>query len=253
MEKRVIGKTGLEVSPLGFGAFKIGRNEKIKYAAGYDLPSDAETEVLLNAVLDLGINLIDTAPAYGISEERIGQFISGRRDEYVLSSKVGETFADGESTYGFDREHVVASVERSLKRLRTDVIDLLFIHSDGHDMKILNETDIVETLQDLKAKGDVKFVGMSGKSVEGAMASMAWADVLMVEYHLEDQSHECVLEAAANEGVGVVVKKGLASGVLAPGEAIEFILKRPEVASIVVGGLNLDHIKSNLNAAMGLK
>src|SRR5205814_1026963 len=111
------------------GSFKIGRNQKIKYAQGYDLPDDAAAGRLLNGVLDLGINLIDTAPAYGIAEERIGRFISHRRREFRLCTKVGETFANGESNYDFSAAAVTASVERSLSLLQTDVLDLVLIHS----------------------------------------------------------------------------------------------------------------------------
>ena len=81
MAHRPLGKTGLAVCPISFGSFKIGRNENTKYAQGYDLPTDAEVEQLLNGVLDLGINLLDTAPAYGTAEERIGRAISHRRRE----------------------------------------------------------------------------------------------------------------------------------------------------------------------------
>src|SRR5687768_4809484 len=101
MQHRILGKTGRLVSPIGFGAFKIGRNQGIKYPSGYALPDDVAVERLLNGVLDLGINLIDTAPAYGISEQRIGQFLSHRRNEFTLSTKVGETFEDGHSRYEY--------------------------------------------------------------------------------------------------------------------------------------------------------
>jgi len=89
MVPQPLGKTGILVTPIGYGAFKIGRNEGIKYPQGYALPSEAEVGRLLNGVLDLGVNLIDTAPAYGLSEHRIGQAIGHRRREYVLSTKVG--------------------------------------------------------------------------------------------------------------------------------------------------------------------
>src|SRR5437867_7075023 len=114
MVLRALGKTGLDVSPISFGAFKIGRNQKIKYAQSYPLPSEDETAKLLNGVLDLGINLIDTAPAYGISEERIGKHISPRRREFVLSTKVGERFEEGKSTHDFSSKAITRSVERSL-------------------------------------------------------------------------------------------------------------------------------------------
>ena len=251
MVLRRLGRTGLLVSPIGFGAFKIGRNRGIKYPAGYELPDDAAVHRLLNGVLDCGVNYIDTAPAYGLSEERIGKAISPRRKEFVLSTKVGETFEDGRSTYDFSADAVRASVQRSLKRLKTDVLDVVFIHSDGNDVKILNETDVVATLHDLRDAGHVRAIGFSGKTVEGAHAALAWADVLMVEHHLDDRSHEEVMtEAAAPEiDAGVVVKKPLASGRLDPREAIEFVLSNANVASLVIGGLDLEHIRANIAVA----
>jgi aryl-alcohol dehydrogenase-like predicted oxidoreductase len=113
------------VTPLGFGAFKIGRNQGIKYPSAYDLPDEASVTRLLNEVLDLGINYIDTAPAYGLSEERIGRAIGRRRSKFVLSTKVGETFADGQSTFDFTERGIRESVERSLHRLKTNVIDIV--------------------------------------------------------------------------------------------------------------------------------
>src|SRR3989304_6273693 len=113
------------LSPLGYGAFKIGRNVGTKYGQAYELPDTASVERLLNGVLDLGINYIDTAPAYGASEERIGQAISHRRREFVLSTKVGEFFESGVSKYDFSADAVRSSVELSLRRLCTDALDIV--------------------------------------------------------------------------------------------------------------------------------
>ncbi|MGC1272264.1 MAG: aldo/keto reductase [Planctomycetaceae bacterium] len=254
MNHRPLGRTGLAVSPLGFGAFKIGRNLNVKYPAGYDLPDDRAVDRLLNGVLDAGINLIDTAPAYGLAEERIGRAIAHRRDEYVLCTKVGETFSIDESgrpisTYDFSEESIRASVERSLKRLRTDVLDVLLLHSDGRDLFILRETDAIPTLMQLKEDGLVRCIGLSGKTAAGHSAALDWADVIMAEYHAGNRSDEVVLAEAAAAGVGVLVKKGLAAGHLEPGPAIRFVLSNPDVSSLVIGGLNLDHIKENIGYA----
>lgn len=245
MQQRILGHTGLSVSALGFGAFKIGRNEKVKYPTPYDLPDEATVERLLNTVLDLGISYIDTAPAYGLSEERIGRAIGRRRSEFVLSTKVGETFENGESAYDFSAAAVRESVTRSLNRLRTEVLDVVFIHSDGRDLAILYETDVVETLRDLKAAGTVRAIGFSGKTIEGARAALVWADAIMVEYHLQDASHAAVINEATELGIGVVVKKGLASGRLPPEEAIRFVLGDSKVSSLVLGGLNPEHLRAN--------
>ena len=245
MTPRTLGRTGLAVSPLGFGAFKIGRNEKIKYAQPYDLPDDAAVEKLLAGVLDLGITHIDTAPAYGLSEERIGKFLAHRRDEFVLSTKVGEFFEQGESRYAFDRASVRDSVLRSLSRLRTEVLDIVLIHTPADDVRVLTESPVVETLQSLKAAGHIRAIGLSGKTTAAAEMALAWADVLMIEYHVSDTSHAGIIAAACERGVGVLVKKGLASGQLAAVEAIPFVLQTPGVGGLVVGGLSLAHIAAN--------
>ena len=248
-EHRPLGRTGLSVSPIGFGGFKIGRNEKTKYPTAYELPSESDVGRLLEGLLDLGINYIDTAPAYGLSEVRIGRFLAPRRGEFVLATKVGETFAGGVSHYDFSSAGLRASVERSLLRLRTEAIDVLLLHSDGRDLWIQNETDAVAVLGDFKARGLVRAIGLSGKTVEGATQALDWADVLMIEYHIDDRSHESLISQAAERGVGVVVKKGLASGALRAEEAIRFVLANPHVASVVVGGLSLDHFRENMRAA----
>src|SRR5579872_2423253 len=188
MKPRRLGKTGLAVSPIGFGAFKIGRNEKTKYSAPYPLPDEQQVDRLLNGVLDLGVTHIDTAPAYGLSEERIGRTLAHRRNEFTLSTKVGEIFEQGQSRYDFSSAAVRASVEQSLRRLRTDVVDLVFIHAHAADVEIQQSSDVVPTLCELKQQGLVRAIGLSGKTEAGARLALDWADVLMVEYHLHDQS-----------------------------------------------------------------
>lgn len=252
MVRRRLGHTPFQLMPIGFGAFKIGRNQKIKYQQLYDLPTDAEVDTLLNRVLDLGINYIDTAPAYGISEQRIGQFLASRNDEFVISTKVGETFEDGASTYDFSEQAIRSSVQRSCERLKRDVLDIVFIHSDGRDMEILQRPDTVATLRALRDEGVIRAIGFSGKTVEGARRALEWADVLMVEYHLEDHSHAAVMEEAMQRGVGVVVKKGLASGRLPAADAIAFVLANPAVASLVIGGLSIGNIQRNVEIARRL-
>lgn len=248
MDRRPLGRTGLAASPISFGAFKIGRNEKIKYAHGYVLPTDAEADRLLNGLLDLGINLIDTAPAYGISEERIGRLIAHRNGEFIISTKVGEVFENGQSTYDFSRDSVIASVHRSLKRLRRDVLDFVFVHAND-DHHVLTQTDVAQTLTELRAQGLIRYIGHSGKTLAGARFAMRWADALMVEYHPRDTSHEPVLSDVGSQGIAMFIKKPLASGAIPPGEAIPFILRSPHVGTIVVGGLNLDHLSQNLQIA----
>jgi len=237
------------VSPIGFGAVKIGRNQAVKYSAAYDLPSDLEVGRLLNGVLDAGINLIDTAPAYGTSEERIARAVGHRRGEFLLCTKAGESFHDGHSTFDFSGAALRRSVEASLRRLRTEAVDILLLHSGGQDLEIQRQGDTVETLVALRETGLARAVGLSAKTVEGARAALAWADVLMVEYHAEDRVQEPVMAEAHAAGVGVLVKKALASGRLAPEAALRFVLANPGVSSAVVGSLNLAHVLANVAAS----
>lgn len=252
MVPRRLGSTPFQLSPIGFGAFKIGRNEKIKYDQPYDLPDEAQVERLLTGVLDLGINHIDTAPAYGLSEQRIGRLLSHRNDEFIVSTKVGETFEAGESKYDFSEQAIRFSVQRSRERLQRDLLDVVFVHSDGRDMDILERTDAVATLRALRDEGVIRAIGFSGKTVEGARTALDWADAIMVEYHMQDRSHEEVIAEAAQRGVGVVVKKGLASGRLPAADAIGFVLGHPGVTSLIIGGLNLAHIRDNIVATQQL-
>lgn len=250
--KCCIDGLGRHAMPIGFGAFKIGRNEGAKYPHAYQIPTEEEASDLLHEVLDLGCNWIDTAPAYGLSEERIGRAVSHRRREFILSTKVGETFVNGVSTFDFSSAAIRASLERSLRRLQTDVLDVVLIHSNGNDQQILRETDVVNILHEFKTKGLVQAIGMSGKTIEGAALAMEWADILMVEYNLSDTTHAEVMTQAYNNGLGVLVKKGLSSGRLPATESIRFVLSHPGVTSLVIGGANLDHFRANWLVAVDL-
>ncbi len=249
MVERPLGSTGAMVSAIGFGAFKIGRNVGIKYERGYKLPDERAVAALLNGVLDLGINLIDTAPAYGVSEDLIGRTLSHRRDQFFLATKVGETFERERSIFDFSANAVRQSVERSRSRLRADVIDLVSVHSDGNDLDIIRRCESIDALLDLQAQGVIKWIGFSGKTVEGAKAALPFVDVLMVEYHLNNRSHEDVIADANTAGKGVLVKKGLDSGRLGAEESIRFVLANQGVSSMVIGSLSLDNMQRNLAIA----
>lgn len=249
MDPRPLGNTNLFITPIGFGAFKVGRNEGTKYPTRYALPDERDVDRLLNGVLDAGVNYIDTAPAYGLSEERIGRAIRHRRSEFLLGTKVGEEFKDGESWYDFSAPSVRKSVERSLNRLNTEVLDIVLVHAHRNDVSILNETDVISELRDMKDRGLVRAIGFSGKTVEAARMAISWADLIMVEYHLDDTSHATVMKEASDRGIGVVVKKGLASGRLDPQDAIGHVLRNPSVTSLLIGTLNLSHLRDAVQCA----
>lgn len=243
--KRRFAALGREVAPIAFGSFKLGRNEGIKYAQGYALPSMAESRTLLHAVCDLGIDIIDTAPAYGLAESRIGQALMARRDAVVIATKVGERFANGRSEYDFSRSAVARSVAESMQRLCTDRLDVVHVHSDGSDLAILRDGGAIGALEDAQSRGHVGVIGFSPKTAEGAMACLGDARIrsMMLEYHPRDPSMSGVMDRCLSNEVAVLVKKPLASGAIAPSEAIPFVLAHPAVTAAVVGSLRLEHLR----------
>jgi aryl-alcohol dehydrogenase-like predicted oxidoreductase len=277
MELRPLGTTGLHVSALGLGTVKLGRNTGVKYPGGaFPLPTDEQAATLLRTAADLGITLLDTAPAYGTSEERLGAIMAannwfGGRGRWVVSTKAGEEFdnATGESHFDFSPAHIRASVERSLTRLRIDTLDIVLLHSDGNDQWLLAQSGAPEALHDLKARGLIRAVGASTKTVEGGLLAMRGphaCDVVMIPYSPADRDQAIVIDAAALRGVGVLIKKGLASGHVSnllakmPPEiraatadpieaAMRFSLGRKGVSSLVVGTANPEHLRANVTAA----
>lgn len=253
---RPLGDTGLRVSPLGLGTVKLGRDQGVKYPSGFTIPDDTEARQLLALARDLGINLIDTAPAYGRSEERLGPLLRGQRQDWVIVSKVGEEFEAGQSHFDFSPAHTRRSVERSLQRLETDVIDLVLVHSDGNDVTVLRDSGVYETLAELKQAGKIRAFGLSGKTVEGGLLALERGDCAMVTYNLNEQGERPVLDYAAQHAKGLLVKKGLASGhvCLAPGvdpvrASFELIFGHPGVTSAIIGTINPLHLSHNVATA----
>ncbi|EIK96961.1 aldo/keto reductase [Pseudomonas sp. M47T1] len=253
---RPLGSTGLSVSPLGLGTVKLGRDQGVKYPNGFTIPDDQQARMLLTQARHLGINLIDTAPAYGTSETRLGPLLRGQRQDWVIVSKVGEEFEAGQSHFDFSAEHTRFSVERSLKRLETDFIDLLLVHSDGNDVHILEHTGVYETLARLKQEGKIRGFGLSGKTVDGGLKALETGDCAMVTYNLNEQGERPVLDYAATHGKAILVKKALASGhaCLSPGidpvrASFELLFAHPGVASAIVGTINPLHLAHNVATA----
>ncbi|MDU9391780.1 aldo/keto reductase [Pseudomonas sp. zfem002] len=250
---RPLGNTGLMVSPLGLGTVKLGRDQGVKYPNGFTIPDDQAARLLLAQARELGINLIDTAPAYGRSEERLGPLLRGQRDQWVIVSKVGEEFDDGQSRFDFSAAHTRASVERSLKRLETECIDLVLVHSNGDDLRILEQEEVYRTLALLKQEGKIRGFGFSGKTAEGGLKALEQGDCAMVTYNLNEQAERPVLDYAAAHGKAILVKKALASGhaCLSPGvdpvkASFELLFAHPGVSSAIVGTINPLHLAHNV-------
>ena len=256
LETRKIAGTDIRVSPLGFGTVKLGRDQQVKYPDGFKIPSDSEALKLLDLARSLGVNLLDTAPAYGTSEERLGTLLKGQRRDWVICSKVGEEFENGESRFDFSPEHIRFSVERSLQRLKTDYIDMVLVHSSGDDVNVIEQSGCLEVLEDLKKEGLILASGMSTKTVEGGIMALERSDIAMVTYNLNEQDEKPVLDYALENDKGILIKKVLASGhaclegalkVDSPVEkSMELVFSHPAVSAAIVGTINPQHLRENV-------
>jgi aryl-alcohol dehydrogenase-like predicted oxidoreductase len=253
MVRRQLGRTGLTVSSVALGTTKLGRNTGVKYPADFTLPSDQEVATLLESARQLGVNLIDTAPAYGESERRLGPFINNHRDEIVLCTKCGEQYLNGRSIYDFSAQAILTSVEQSLRRLRTDHVDILLLHSDGNDVEILTQTDALETLSRLKKSGEIGAAGISAKTQAGILEAARTLDVVMAPFSQKDPSLAEALAEVQDRGLGVLAIKGLFSGHLEAGPAIEFVLRQPFIDTIVLGTIDPTHLAEAAAMAQRLR
>jgi aryl-alcohol dehydrogenase-like predicted oxidoreductase len=254
MQQRPLHSTDLTVSSLGLGTVKFGRNQQVKYPSAFDLPTDEAILSLLDLARAEGINLLDTAPAYGTSEERLGQLLGSRRDEWIIVSKAGEDFIDGQSHFDFSPPAITASVERTLSRLRTDRVECVLLHSDGNDLEVLDHSGAVEVLYALKEEGKIRAVGISTKTVEGGLRAVALGlDVVMATYNPWFRDEEPILDAAAQAGTSVFLKKALGSGWFGgeiPPEnpvatAFDFVFNHPATTAAIVGTINPKHLREN--------
>jgi len=200
MEKARLGKTGLEVSRLGFGGVEIDRTPEATQAVVADL---------LNSAIDSGLNLIDTAAAYGDSEKLIGNAISGRRQEIVLLSKCGalERFTRSDWT----KNGILETIQTSLKHLQTDYLDVAQLHSCG--LEILKQGEVIEALIVAKERGYTRFAGYSGDGFDAKYAvEMDFFDTLQTSVNIADQQAiELTVPLAKERDMGVIAKRPLAN------------------------------------------
>ena len=283
IKTRQLGRTGADVTILGYGAMELRGQPRGPAIA------DEDAGRLLNAVLDAGINLIDTSVDYGRSEELIGRYIGHRRDEYFLASKCGcplELPADTPPPYPHDYSpaNVRADVEQSLRRHGTDRLDLVQVHMSPSRAQ-LEADDTVRTLQDLRDAGKVRFIGMSGTlpNLPDHIA-MGVFDAFQIPYSAIQREHEELITAAAAAGAGTLIRGGVARGApaedknwragpigLAEGEGqrrwessdvsdlldgmsrmefmLRFTLSHPDLSTTIVGTANIDHLRRNAAVA----
>lgn len=277
---RTLGRTGLEVTTLGYGAMELRGAPR-----GRDV-SSADAGRILNAVLDSGINFIDTSVDYGASEELIGEHISNRRSEYFLASKCGcpvgwERPADweGPGPHIFTRENVIAGVEQSLRRMKTEYLDIVQVHISP-SKQVLEEGGVVEAMQDLQSQGKVRFLGMSGTAPNlSDHIAMGVFDVFQVPYSAVEREHEDLITQASDAGAGIIVRGGAARGAVADDKdranayaearwdawqqagiedllggmtRMEFMTRftstHPSMSTNIVGTINPDHLAANVRA-----
>jgi aryl-alcohol dehydrogenase-like predicted oxidoreductase len=258
--RRAYGSTGLRVSQLGFGAGQIGDGQLDEALVGR----------LLNEVLDLGVTLIDTARAFGLSEERIGRHIAHRRHEYTLSTKVGYGI-DGVVDWTYDC--VLAGVERALRLLRTDHLDIVHLHSCPRET--LERGEVVDALDRCLTDGKVRFAAYSGdnEALEWALGSRRFRGLMCSVNVFDQRAMDRVAVPAGKRGVGVIAKRpignapwlhasqpigqycepywlrmkamGLDFGADWADTALRFAAFADGVSSCIVGGKNIEHIRAN--------
>lgn len=250
MEKRIIGSTNIAVSVVGLGTVKFGRNEGVKYPQPFELPSDEACLNLLAVAKSHGINLLDTAPAYGNSETRLGKFLKGERHDWIISTKVGEQFINGKSHFDFSHPAILLSLENSLRQLKTDYLDVVLVHSNGDDEKLIHE-GVFDVLEKCKEAGKIRAFGMSTKTIAGGKLAVDLSDVVMMSFNPAYTDEREVITYAHEKQKGIFIKKALASGHLVsgytPAQTLRTILSEPGVTSAIVGTLNPAHLIENIS------
>jgi len=286
LPRRTLGRTGLRVTTLGFGALELRG-----MVAGVGRPlTPGQPERILHAVLDAGINYIDVAVDYGEAEAHIGRCISSRRQEFFLASKCGcpldvTRFSPSERTrfgvplprlHDYSRKNIIDAVHQSLRRLQTDYLDVVQLHFSPA-REVLEHEGAIETLQDLQRAGKIRFLGCSSilPNITDHI-TMGVFDVLQIPYSALQPEHEVAIAAAAKTGAGIVIRGGVARGEPGPGQgsadvwklweharmdellegmsATEFLLRftitNPDMHTTIVGTLNPAHLHENIAAVL---
>lgn len=272
---QILGKTGLRVSQLGYGSMGL-RGPK---TWGVRVVNDEDADRFLNRVLDCGINFIDTAPDYGITEQRIGQFISSRRSEYILATKCGcapiQHDDHLETAHVWSKDVIARNLETSLQRMKTDYIDLMQFH--GGDAESLQREGLIDQLLQFRSQGLIRFIGVSSSLPNlPAMLELGVFDTFQIPYSCLAPAHEVWITQAAEAGAGIIIRGGIAQGgpdaeiqrpalndvwtkakldeVLPEGMSrseliLRMTLSHPHCHTVIVGTCNQQHLDENLSAA----
>ena len=231
MEYRELGKTGLTISRLGFGGIPIQR-------------IDAEgTKALIHKLAEAGINYIDTARGYTVSEEYLGYALEGIRDKFILATK----------GRGLTREAMEADVAASLRNLRTDYIDLYQFHNPS--MKALEQITApggaLEALQAAKAAGKIRHIGLTAHSAEvfEKALTMDWVETIMFPYNIVENQGAELIRKCAEKNIGFICMKPLAGGAIDDATlALRYIGQNPAVTVVIPGMAAPEELDQNLAA-----
>ena len=276
LTKRTLGRTGLEVTDLSYGAMEV-RGSRIW---GGRPVTEPQAEQILHAVLDSGINFIDTANDYGRSEEFIGKFLSNRRSEFYLATKCGCTVVHkdektDDTPHVWTRENLFRGLHESLERMKTDYVDVMQLHNPSVEQT--EQGDLVAVLQEMKAQGKVRWIGCSSTHphIESYIASGVF-DVFQIPYSALERQHEEAITKAAEAGAGTIIRGGVARGepgaglgnqdrwatfekanldeLRSEGESrtaflLRFTLSHPGMSTTIVGTLIPSHLEENIAIA----
>ena len=261
LDKRQLGRTGVEVTTLGYGALELQGRRTL----GGPPADRGQAELILNTVLDAGINIIDTAPDYGPSEELIGELIAHRRQEYFLATKcgcVGTTWLKWGHVW--TRENILQNVEDSLRKLKTDYFDLLQLH-DARTNDVEGQ-GLLDVLREIQRSGKTRFIGISATAatLQHCIATGGF-DAFQIPYSPVERGHEAVIGQAAEAGIGTIIRGKMALAAQGPhwdragfndlldgATKMEFVLRytvsHPGLTTVIVGTTDPEHLADNIAA-----
>ena len=231
MEYRTLGKTGLKISRMGFGGIPI---QKI---------DEEGTRKLLHEMMEKGVNYIDSARGYTVSEQYIGYGLEGIRDKFVLATK----------SMSRTKEAMAADIETSLGNFRTDYIDLYQVHNPSMEQldQVMGEGGALEALMEAKAAGKVGHIGLTAHSTEvfERALELDWVETIMFPYNIVEQQGAELIHKCAEKNIGFIVMKPLAGGAIEDASlALRYVCSNPDVTVVIPGMAEIHELEQNLAA-----
>ena len=231
MEYRILGKTGLKISRMGFGGIPIQRID------------EEGTKKLMHQLLEAGVNYIDTARGYTVSEQYLGYALEGIRDQFVLATK----------SMSRTREAMEADIQTSLRNLRTDYIDLYQVHNPSMEQLdlVIGEGGALEALMEAKAAGKIGHIGLTAHSAavfERAL-ELDWVETIMFPYNIVENQGEELIRRCTEKNIGFIDMKPLAGGAIEDATlALRYICANPNVTVVIPGMAEASELEENMKA-----